>query len=642
MKKVLTALLSSLLLVGMTTAVSVAEAPENVTDIYHYYGEITYTCMDAAVIEDNSIIGEIIGGGSIADGGWYENAFDDMISTYYDGSGEIFDMWVGLKTEKPKVVKSFSVATQDNDGDYVPDRRHAIWGSRLQGSNDGIIWEDIYVYTYDDYEDYANDTENIWLTIELPDNEEEYTFFRLINNGDGANAIAEIQLYAAKKGTTVYPALPAYNHIIFAEEYPDLDVAFGEGYPGSTSAGLPECAAGTLLKGAVATSVNSNGTFAYNGNVGRYNPANAFDGNNTTFFYAFNQSAMYHPILILDQAYELKEIRLFTYPSAAVPTTDHLIQGSNDGENWVTIVHLPTIETDSYVVFTPEAHNYEGYVDYSDCWVGSGSYVMYRYINTNGVSINGVSDIEFYGVPAEATEVTPDMIVEPELSVNHYPYEIDVTDVSVTVSGWVMGTVIGGGGGWNGHDYEHAFDGELKTYFDPNYKSPMCWVGLKMDAPTVLTGVKIYPVYQVSELGRLGRIEGGFIQGSNDGENWTTLITYTAEDIPTTAQWIEKTCSSKEAYTYFRYVNNGYGNSEAAEILFFGEDPSSIVVGDIDGDGILNIQDALRLFREIMLPTMYPGTYLGSTDFNGDGVLDIQDALRLFRGIMLPSLYPLT
>ena len=36
---------------------------------------------------------------------------------------------------------------------------------------------------------------------------------------------------------------------------------------------------------------------------------------------------------------------------------------------------------------------------------------MYRYINTNGTTYNGISDIEFYGVPKEATAVTPDMIV---------------------------------------------------------------------------------------------------------------------------------------------------------------------------------------------------------------------------------------
>ncbi len=369
-----------------------------------------------------------------------------------------------------------------------------------------------------------------------------------------------------------YPAYPAYDYIIFGDEYPELDVAFGEGYPGSTTAGIPACTSGTLLEGLVATSVNSHGIFAFNGLDTRFNPANAFDGNNLTFFYAFNQSAMYHPILILEQAYELTEIRLFTYPSAAVPTTDHMIQGSNDGENWVTIVHLPTITTDSYVVFTPEAHSYEGYIDYSDCWVGGGSYSMYRYINTNGTTYNGVSDIEFYGVPAEATVVTPDMIVEPELSINHYPGKIDVTDkLSVSVDGSLAGTIVGGSFGWNGHNYEHAFDGKTSTYFDPNYSSPISWVGIKMDAPTILTEVKLYPINFSSELYRLTRIEGGFVQGSNDGENWTTLLEYTAEDIPAAKEWVEKTCDSTEAYTYFRYVNNGLGHGEAAEIRFFGE-----------------------------------------------------------------------
>ncbi len=641
MKKIITVLLSSLLAACTVTSAAALEGPaygaeslnaqsESENDLYHFYGMIEYSFVNTKRIAKHSIVGEVIGGGYTTDGNWYELACDGNIGTWWDGQGDLYEKWVGIVTTEPAVVKSFKLATQDADGDGVSDRRHAIWGGRVQGSDDGMDWEDLYVIEYTDFEDYANDTENNYLTIALPENEKAYTYFRYINNDDGAHALAEFQLFAEgeEEAPIVCPAYPAYDYIIFGDEYPELDVAFGEGYPGSTAAGIAECETGTLLKGLAATSVNSNGTFAYNGNITRYNPANAFDGNNLTFFYAFNQSSMYHPILILEQAYELTEIRLFTYPSAAVPTTGHLIQGSNDGENWVTIVALPTITTDSYVIFTPEAHNYEGYLDYSENWVGGGSYSMYRYINTCGTSYNGISDIEFYGVPAEPTVVTPDMVAHPDLSVDHYPGTMDVTDkVSVSTDGSLVGTVIGGGYGWNGHNYDHAFDGKKSTYYDPNFSSPYCWIGIMVENPTVLTEVKFYPVNNSSELGRLRRIEGGHIQGSNDGENWTTILAYTADDIPDPGEWVVKSCDSEEAFLYFRYVNNGLGHGEASEILFFGETDADVNFELADTNakvgGTVEVEITVDSREEMNSVALYELTYdadvLTFVEFTGFG-----------------------
>jgi hypothetical protein len=42
-----------------------------------------------------------------------------------------------------------------------------------------------------------------------------------------------------------------------------------------------------------------------------------------------------------------------------------------------------------------------------------------------------------------------------------------------------------------------------------------------------------------------------------------------------------------------------------------------------------------------MLPSLYPIDYAGNADFNKDGVLNINDSIRLFQHSMLPDLYPI-
>ena len=65
-------------------------------------------------------------------------------------------------------------------------------------------------------------------------------------------------------------------------------------------------------------------------------------------------------------------------------------------------------------------------------------------------------------------------------------------------------------------------------------------------------------------------------------------------------------------------------------------------LGDINGDDVIDIEDAVVLFRHSMLPDMYPISYPGNPDFTKDGSVDIDDAILLFRHSMMPDLYPLT
>ncbi len=70
------------------------------------------------------------------------------------------------------------------------------------------------------------------------------------------------------------------------------------------------------------------------------------------------------------------------------------------------------------------------------------------------------------------------------------------------------------------------------------------------------------------------------------------------------------------------------------------EKPKAIK-GDINGDGNVDINDAILLFRHSMLPELYPVSYPYSIDFTKDGNVDINDAILLFQHSMLPDLYPI-
>ena len=65
------------------------------------------------------------------------------------------------------------------------------------------------------------------------------------------------------------------------------------------------------------------------------------------------------------------------------------------------------------------------------------------------------------------------------------------------------------------------------------------------------------------------------------------------------------------------------------------------VLGDINADSLVDINDAVALFRHIMLPEMYPVDYPGILDFDKNDLVDINDALRLFRHSMFPEQYPI-
>ncbi len=67
----------------------------------------------------------------------------------------------------------------------------------------------------------------------------------------------------------------------------------------------------------------------------------------------------------------------------------------------------------------------------------------------------------------------------------------------------------------------------------------------------------------------------------------------------------------------------------------------SQLLGDINVDGVVDMNDAILLLQHSMFPELFPLEYKGSVDFANDGVVDMNDAILLLQHSMFPDLFPL-
>ncbi len=373
------------------------------------------------------------------------------------------------------------------------------------------------------------------------------------------------------------------DYCVIEEVDPDnMGDAYGDMYPGSLDWDWAECTSGQLLKGTVIAGTDGTSHCWSNGTD---NAAKAFDGDTSTFFdpYAANTDSWCG--MILDQPYELTEIRIMPRESWLARMVGAAVQGSNDGTNWVDIIYITGITEApagyDYHVFTPQTNDeYVAYYadygieqpDFSTYWVGSGSYQYYRYVNLEAVH-GDLADIELYGNPAPATEVSADMINTTVIytsDLENFYEEVENTGTAAVVTeGSIEGTVIGGGGAYaDTASYACAFDGDAATFYDPKTAGPKCFTGIQTAEPYALTEVKIMP-----RADQYARTEGATIQGSNDGATWTTLAAYTIDDcLAAEAEqtWISKTITDTNGYTMFRYVSDGTQHGDVAEVAFYG------------------------------------------------------------------------
>ena len=126
--------------------------------------------------------------------------------------------------------------------------------------------------------------------------------------------------------------------------------------------------------------------------------------------------------------------------------------------------------------------------------------------------------------------------------------------------------MIGNAEGWGGNadaGAAAAFDGNPATFFDPlGVGDGFC--GIDAGESYILDKVVI-----LSRADWNARFPGAMIQGSNDGENWTTLWTSDAEgtnpDYYTVTEFENNT-----GYSQFRYFNET-NHGDVAEVEFYGK-----------------------------------------------------------------------
>ena len=64
------------------------------------------------------------------------------------------------------------------------------------------------------------------------------------------------------------------------------------------------------------------------------------------------------------------------------------------------------------------------------------------------------------------------------------------------------------------------------------------------------------------------------------------------------------------------------------------------VLCDTDGDGVVDITDAMKIFYHVAKKEELPAELLPSCDINDDGTVDISDAMKVFYFVAkkIPSL----
>ena len=192
----------------------------------------------------------------------------------------------------------------------------------------------------------------------------------------------------------------------------------------------------------------------------------------------------------------------------------------------------------------------------------------------------------------------------------------------------INGTVIGNETGWGDNadaGAAAAFDGNPATFFDPlGVGDGFC--GMDAGESYILDKVVI-----LSREGWNDRFPGAMIQGSNDGENWTTL--WTSDTTGTNPDYYTVTeFENNTGYCQFRYFNET-NHGDVAEVEFYGNPGKVEVVEEpaaeepaaeepaAESKGFATVEDAAAGKNVISGYTFVEG----SNGFGGEGAENLWD-----------------
>lgn len=136
----------------------------------------------------------------------------------------------------------------------------------------------------------------------------------------------------------------------------------------------------------------------------------------------------------------------------------------------------------------------------------------------------------------------------------------------------INGTLIGAEGGWGDNaaaGRAAAFDGDLKSFFDPTTAS-VDYCGMDAGEKYILTGLMIHP-----RDGQLPRFLGATIEAANKEDFSDKVVLFESKEEGKEFTW--KDCTSQidtakaaAGYRYFRYINYT-SHGDVAEVEFYGK-----------------------------------------------------------------------
>ncbi len=546
MKKALSAVLTALLCAGLTTAIGAAW--EENTDYVILADSIDPSYVKSTetlppVIEGELLTGKVFvsvgeNGPDITDVSNPVYWFDGDNKTYYHPADSTYDIFGGVIFDQAYRLTEVRVAPAAAEG-FKPDNN---FGMLIQGSNDGIHWVDIIHRLQDalsfDYTIYTPQTsaeyaESAGVTVRTDesifwkDKGGSYQMYRVTFSGAG-----EIEFYGV-------PEEPTYldDAITSAIQYPTINYYYGninirnvraESREGSLS--------GTVI-----------------GAGGAWNRA-VYE----TAFTDDHKRAYESPIetpgtwvgLMFDEPMALTEVWLMPKRGAFNVIPGAHIQGSNDGINWVTLTQ-----------YAPED------VSTKQEWIKKpvtdpNGYLYVRLVTDNEVMLSA-AELRFFGAPAPAGEP---VTFEPlHATLDYFNGELDfLEEPAVSVDGSLAGQVFGYGHGWRERDqgYARAWDGNVESFYCSvsRIRGLQYFTGLKPEAPTAIAQVRVLK-------DNLSSIH--YLQGSNDGANWTTLATFPKNEAANADGWFIKDITDTTEYAYFRFINDGCCDMNAKEIRLY-------------------------------------------------------------------------
>ncbi len=493
---------------------------EKFNSINAYFGEIQITNTRAKSV-CGSLTGTVIGAGASKNA--YLAPFDGTYNSENlldPNRGEAVERWFGLKMDEPAAVTSIMVGTSKR-------KKHRIFGSLFQGSNDGVLWTTLAEFTEEDYLAYSN-TDKFYYRKDIP-NAVPYVYYRYFNVDDkGGNGLMSLLLFGENANLST------------------VDTFRGEIiYTGVRSASVCGSVVGEIIGAGGETS-------DYIG---------AFDGKTITrseFGINLGEAVYYWFGIKTDEPTRLSKITLCApmspnrwYRRSHV-IIDSYFQGSTDGVNWVTLCHFTE---EDYIAYHGKSTYYSGNI------TDEGAYTYFRWFNYNDAGVNALSELYLYAADSQTS--TKDT----------YHGEIAYTGTpSVSLYGSLMGEIIGAGAE-SKFAYLGAFDGNIgtQTKLGMNIGDTVYnWFGIKTDEPAAVCGVTVATLNGEKR----HYIYGSLFQGSNDGVNWTTLAEFSEADYIAYAEsgmrYYTKDIADPTPYLYFRYFNqNDMGGNCLAQLLLF-------------------------------------------------------------------------